>query len=39
MTEAQLAATQQSQTQGITGPVQYKVRLGGREHRVQVEPA
>jgi methylmalonyl-CoA carboxyltransferase 5S subunit len=39
MTEAQLAASKEAKTQGITGPVKYNVTLGGRTHAVQVEPA
>jgi len=39
LTEAQLAACQEAPARGITGPVTYKVSLGGRSHTVSVEPA
>jgi methylmalonyl-CoA carboxyltransferase 5S subunit len=39
MTSAQLAASKEAKTQGVTGPVKYKVSLGGRSHAVSVEPA
>jgi methylmalonyl-CoA carboxyltransferase 5S subunit len=39
MTEAQLAASKEAKTAGISGPVKYNVTLGGRTHAVAVEPA
>ncbi|MDR3069740.1 MAG: methylmalonyl-CoA carboxytransferase subunit 5S [Propionibacteriaceae bacterium] len=38
-TEAQLKAEAEGQAGASTGPISYKVSLGGREHSVKVEPA
>jgi methylmalonyl-CoA carboxyltransferase 5S subunit len=38
-TEAQLKAEAENQGKGLTGPVSYKISLGGRQHSVKVEPA
>ncbi|MDR1386923.1 MAG: methylmalonyl-CoA carboxytransferase subunit 5S [Propionibacteriaceae bacterium] len=38
-TEAQLKAEKEAQAGAVTGPIKYKVSLGGRAHTVQVEPA
>ena len=38
-TEAQLKAEAEDSTQAVTGPITYKVNMGGRDHNVTVERA
>jgi methylmalonyl-CoA carboxyltransferase 5S subunit len=38
-TDAQLKAEKEAAAGAVTGPIKYKVSLGGRAHTVQVEPA